>query len=250
MKYDWKDAGEEWSESWGTSQAQWTGSIFPRIRESLPVSTILEIGPGYGRWTHYLKDHCERLLVVDRAAQCIEACRSRFADDPRISGYVNQAGSLEMIPDASVDFVFSFDVFVHIKRDVVDEYFSEFKRTLKPGGKVFIHHSNLGAYASSPRRFLPQPIKKLLTQWHVLDEDQHRTDTMSAELFRAMARQHGLYCTKQELVNWRGRRLIDCLSWLERTDSPGQKKAEIIRNPNFMREAAEVKPRSQLGDKA
>src|SRR5947208_6899829 len=83
MKYDWKDAGEEWSESWGTSQAQWTETILPRIRECLPTGTILEIGPGYGRWTHYLKDFCDRLVAVDRAAQCIDACRGRFVDDPR-----------------------------------------------------------------------------------------------------------------------------------------------------------------------
>jgi hypothetical protein len=24
MKYDWKEAGEEWSEPWGSSAAQWT----------------------------------------------------------------------------------------------------------------------------------------------------------------------------------------------------------------------------------
>jgi SAM-dependent methyltransferase len=244
MKYDWKDAGEEWSESWGTSQAQWTETILPRIRECLPSGTILEIGPGYGRWTHYLKDYCDRLVAVDRAAQCIDACRSRFADDPRITAYVNQGGSLDMIGDASVDFIFSFDVFVHIKRDVVEEYFREFRRTLKPGGKGFIHHSNLAAYATSLRRLLPRPIKKLLTQWHVLDEDQHRTETMSAELFRTMGKQHGLHCTKQELVNWRGRRLIDCLSWFERSDSPNQTSPDIIRNPGFMREAAEVKRRA------
>ena len=34
------------------------GTIFPRIRECLPVGTILEIAPGFGRWTHYLKDYC------------------------------------------------------------------------------------------------------------------------------------------------------------------------------------------------
>jgi SAM-dependent methyltransferase len=241
MKYDWKDAGEEWSERWGTSAAQWSGTIFPRIKGYLPAPTILEIGPGYGRWTHYLKDHCERLYLVDRAPECIEACRSRFAADPRITGYVNQGGSLKMIPDRSLDFVFSFDVFVHIKRDVVEEYMEELARTLKIGGTGFIHHSNLGAYAGSSRRHLPGPITKLVTKWHILDEDHHRTPTMSADLFRTMGRQHGLHCLKQELVNWRGRRLIDCFSWFERSDGPAPKTTEIIRNPDFMREAATVR---------
>ena len=244
MKYEWKDAGEEWSERWGTSAAQWSGTISPRIKEWLPVSTILEIGPGYGRWTHYLKDYCDRLLIVDRAAECIEACQQRFAAEPKVTGYVNQGGSLAMIPNESVDFVFSFDVFVHIKREVVEEYLREFSRTLKPGGRGFIHHSNLAAYDNSPRRRLPSALTKVLIKWHVLDEDHHRTPSMSAELFRTLGSRHGLHCLKQELVNWRGRRLIDCFSWFERSDSPAPPSTEIIRNPNFMREAAAVRQSS------
>lgn len=242
MKYDWRDAGEEWSERWGTSAAQWLGTILPRIRNCLPASTILEIGPGYGRWTHYLKDHCDRLLVVDRAAQCIDACRERFADEPKITGYVNQGGSLDMIPDRSIDFIFSFDVFVHIQRPVVEKYLAEFSRTLKIGGRGFIHHSNLGAHVSSPRKYLPGAIRKLLTQWHILDEDHHRTPTMSAELFRQLCWKNGLQCVRQELVNWRGRRLIDCFSWIERTENTrDMKTTEIISNPNFMEEAESVR---------
>src|SRR4029077_10505982 len=131
------------------------------IKRLLPASTILEIGPGYGRWTHYLKDYCDRLFIVDRAAECIEACRDRFAAEPKITGFVNQGGSLAMIADESVDFVFSFDVFVHIKRDVVGEYMQEFSRVLKTGGHGFIHHSNLAAYANSPRTRLPGAATKL-----------------------------------------------------------------------------------------
>jgi SAM-dependent methyltransferase len=182
-------------------------------------------------------------LIVDRAAQCIEACRQRFASDPRVTGYVNQGGLLEMIADASLDFVFSFDVFVHIKREIVEEYLSELGRTLKPGGRGFIHHSNLGAYAGSLRDKLPSFLQKFLTRWHLLDEDHHRTSTMTAELFRALCKQHGLHCTRQELINWRGRRLIDCLSWFERSESGSDESTEVVRNPNFMREAEIVRRR-------
>ena len=83
MKYDWKEAGEEWSEPWGTSHAQWNGTIFPRIRDCLPAGTILEIAPGFGRWTYYLKDFCDELWAVDKSSECIEACRHRFASGLR-----------------------------------------------------------------------------------------------------------------------------------------------------------------------
>ena len=140
MRYDWKDAGEEWSEPWGSSAAQWSGAIFPRIRDCLPAENILKIAPGFGRWTHYLKDYCEQLWIVDRVAECIEACRRRFADDPRVSAYLNDGRSLSIFPDESIDFAFSFDSFVHVKREIVEAYLSELGAKLRIGGKGFIHH--------------------------------------------------------------------------------------------------------------
>ena len=235
MKYDWKDAGEEWSEPWGGSSAQWFGAILPRIRDCIPAGTILEIGAGFGRWTHYLKDHCERLLVLDRNQECVEACRQRFSGDPRLTYHVNDGRSLSVFPDRSIDFVFSFDSLVHPDRDVIAGYVSELGRKLKIGAKGFIHHSNFGAYADSMSERWPPPVKKLLRKAKILDWPHHRNPTMSAELFREFCAQNGLRCVRQELVNWRGRRLIDCFSWIERSDS--QTGAVIIRNPRFMREA-------------
>ena len=244
MKYDWKDAGEEWSAPWGTSAAQWFGAILPRIRDCLPTGTILEIAPGFGRWTHYLKDYCQELWIVDRVDECIEVCRRRFAADSHVRCYLNDGLSLSMFPDASIDFVFSFDSFVHTKREVVEGYLRQLGTKLKPNGKGFIHHSNLGEYASSPRERLPQTMRRLLRKAGILDWEHHRNPSMSADLFRALCVRYGLHCVSQELVNWRGRRLIDCFSWFERSDSPAPPSTEIIRNPNFMREAAAVRQSS------
>src|SRR5213082_708742 len=99
MKYDWKDAGEEWSEPWGTSAAQWFGAILPRIRDCVQTGTILEIAPGFGRWTHYLKNYCQQLWTVDSVAECTEACRRRFAADSRVRCYLNDGRSLPMFPN-------------------------------------------------------------------------------------------------------------------------------------------------------
>ena len=85
----------------GSSAAQWAGTIFPRIRECLPADTILEIAPGFGRWTHYLKDYCNELWAVDKSSNCIEACQQRFASISHVRCYLNDGRSLSMIPDAS-----------------------------------------------------------------------------------------------------------------------------------------------------
>jgi hypothetical protein len=241
MSYDWKDAGEEWSEAWGSSAAQWHGAIFPRIRDCLPTGTILEIAPGFGRWTDYLKDYCERLWIVDRVEECIEACRRRFAGDSRLSYYVNDGRSLAMLPDNSVDFVFSFDSFVHPDREIVEAYLRELGTKLKTGGKGFIHHSNFGEYVNTRRERIPEGLAKPLIKAKILDWAHHRNPSMSADLFRDLCEQHGLHCISQELVNWRGRRLIDCLTLFVRSDSARQEPTRIIRNPKFVREAARIR---------
>jgi SAM-dependent methyltransferase len=239
LRYDWKDAGEEWSQPWGTSDAQWSDSILPRIRDCLPRNTIVEIGCGFGRWSHYLRDYCQQLWAVDRAAGCIEACRRRFAADPRLKYYLNDGRSLSFLPDESVDFVFSFDSLVHVPREIVDDYLRELRAKLKIGGKGFFHHSNLGAYANSAREHLPASVRRFLRKLKVFDWEHHRNPNMSAESFRHLCAANGIHCCKQELINWRGRRLIDCLSWFERSDS--QEQTKIVRNPRFMHEAAAIR---------
>jgi hypothetical protein len=130
---------------------------------------------------------------------------------------------------------------VHPNRDVIEAYLRELGKKMKPGGKGFIHHSNFGEYANSLRERIPQALTKPLIKARILDWAHHRNPTMSADLFRALCAQHGLHCVSQELVNWRGRRLIDCLSLIVRSDSSEQEPTKAIRNPNFMREAAQIR---------
>jgi Methyltransferase domain len=236
--YEWKEAGEEWSAPWGGSPGQWLGAVLPRIGEYLPVIAMLEIAPGFGRWTHYLREHCQQLHVVDPDARCIEACRRRFVGDSRLSYHVNDGRSLAMIPDRSIDFVFSFDSLVHVPREPVEAYLRQLGDKLTDDGVGFIHHSNLGEYASSLGRKLPRRARKLLTKAKLLDQDHQRAPDMTAELFRSYCAAHGLHCLCQELINWRGRRLIDCLTTFTRADSKKWGGAsKIIRNRGFMREA-------------
>jgi hypothetical protein len=160
--------------------------------------------------------------------------------------YLNDGRSLSMIADGSVDFIFSFDSFVHPDRDVVEAYLRQLGAKLKMGAKGFIHHSNFGEYVNSLRERLPEILAKPLIKADVLDWAHHRNPGMTAELFRALCEQNGLNCISQELVNWRGRRLIDCLSLFVRSDSAPQHATKIVRNPNFMREAARIRRQSRL----
>ena len=244
--YDWKGGGEEWSEPWGNSSAQWFGSIFPRIQEWLPAGTILELAPGFGRWTHYLLEHCAHIVLVDLSQECIDGCRRRFAAKSNLSYHKNDGRSLAMIADDSIDFVFSFDSLVHAPRVALDDYLSQMERKLTREGVGFFHHSNLAMYAGALDRRLPKRARKLLTKIHLSDPDHSRVPDMTAEIFRDLCAEHGLKCIRQEMVNWRGRRLLDCISTFVRAGSKRESPLRVWRNPSFMQEAELIRRRAQI----
>jgi 2-polyprenyl-3-methyl-5-hydroxy-6-metoxy-1,4-benzoquinol methylase len=238
--YDWSQQGEEWSETWGGSEAQWFAVIYPRIHTYLPAGSILEIAPGFGRWTSYLRHCCEQLTIVDLAPQCIEACKQRFSKDSHITYHVNDGSSLAMVPDKSIDFVFSFDSLVHVESDVIETYLAQLAKKLKPNGIGFIHHSNIGEYpasAFSPSKRMPEQIKKFLKQKGYYDNSHMRAFSMTASRFENLCQKTGLQCTSQEIVNWGTKRLIDCLSVFTLSGSDRSRVNRVVRNPDFMAEA-------------
>ncbi len=239
----WVRQGDDWSDSWGGADAQWYGAIYPRVKDFLPVKSILELAPGFGRWTQFLKEHCEQLKIVDLSHKCIEACQKRFSADTHIGYYVNDGRSLSMIPDESMDFVFSFDSFVHVEADVIQAYLKELRRILAPDGVGFIHHSNIGAYPRWVKllQLLPSKLKTLLMGARILARDGWRAYSMTAEKFEAICQQEGLQCISQETVNWGGKRLTDCFSLFTLKSSKWARPNQIIRNPNFMNEADAIR---------
>ena len=103
------------------------------IRPWLTPSThALEIGCGRGAWTRLLLDAAE--------VTCVDALP---ADHNRFWEYVGRAGnvayhqveefSLAMVPDASVDYVFSYDALCHVSLQGIDAYAHSLRRVMKPG---------------------------------------------------------------------------------------------------------------------
>jgi len=228
-KYRWPKLGDEWSGPWGSPEAEWKFTIFPRVKHVLPTTTILEIGPGHGRWTQFLLANCARLTVVDVCPNCIEACQQRFNNIEHISFIVNDGISLDAVDSKSVDFVFSFDSLVHAEPEVISSYVRQFRRILKDHGSAFVHHSNLGEY-------LPQlpPVPSPDEHW--------RSRRMSAWLFREFCQDVDLACPNQELINWHDTgRLLDCFSWISNitAGAPGLEPS-LIHNFHFMKEAREA----------
>jgi SAM-dependent methyltransferase len=238
---EWIERGEQWSRTWGGVEAQWFFTIHPRIHTFLPAGTILEIAPGFGRWTQFLKSCSQKLILVDLVSDCIEACKTRFEGEDHIDYHVNDGRSLEMIPDESIDFVFSFDSLVHAESDIIQEYLQQLGRKLKPDGVGFIHHSNLGEYRRAFALFnriqRPSRFRTFLKRRGIIDADHWRAPSMTAQLFEQHCGTSGLECISQELVNWQGVRLIDTFSLFTRKGSALAKPNRRLRNPGFMDEA-------------
>lgn len=247
--YDWFKQGEEWSSEWGGSESQWYGSIYPRIRRHLPAGRILEIAPGYGRWTNYLKDHCSELVAVDLAETCVRACRQRFIVDEHLTFHVNDGKSLAMIPSNSIDFIFSFDSLVHAECEVIEGYLNESKRILRPDGVGFIHHSNFGQYQRelSAIQRVPVESREQVIKKKYLQPNHWRAASMTAGHFANYCEKADLQCVSQELVNWGTEHLlIDCFSLFTLRGSKWSKPNRLVENPKFMKEARMIKSRSSL----
>ncbi len=222
--FDWQKEKPEWCESALTNDLFWQFSLFPRIQSFLPAKTILEIAPGHGRWTEFLKRHCETLLLVDLSPNCIEACKKRFVKNPHLKYFVNDGKSLEFIGEHSVDFVFSFDSLVHCEKEAIEAYLKELSTKLSPNGVGFIHHSNLAAHDTASMS--PEEKALLSRGW--------RGRSMSAEIFSDACPENKLSCVTQERINWNSRWLIDCLSTFTPVGSVWERALQRFDNPNFL----------------
>lgn len=236
--YDWAEAGDEWSLPWGSAEAQWYGSILPRIHRFLPAGEAVEIASGFGRWTQFLKEHCDHLTGFDLAENCVTACQQRFAGDDRVAFVTNDGATLPGIADRSVDFAFSFDSLVHVDQATIAAYLAELSRVLKPTGVAFIHHSNLGALTGVGQRLnRVRKVGGVLRRLHVTEYTHMRDATVSAEFVAAEAERAGLACIAQEVTPWLTRRtLIDCMSVIVPADSPAARPNQVVVNKNFSRE--------------
>lgn len=100
----------------------------------------LEIGPGGGRWTQYMLGF-KHLYLIDYHQQLLdEAHRSITA--PNVSFIKNNGCDFPGVPTSSVDFIFSFGVFVHLDVPIIDGYLKNMKGITKPGAVIVLQYAD------------------------------------------------------------------------------------------------------------
>ena len=100
--------------------------------------TALEIGPGGGRWPRYMLPF-KTIYAVDFYPELMAELRRNFPQ-PHIVEVLNNGSDFPGVPDASVDFVFSFGTFVHIDCDIVESYLRNLRRVMRPDGQIVLQY--------------------------------------------------------------------------------------------------------------
>lgn len=184
---------------------QWENVIWPIIREC-DFTAVLDLGCGNGRNSEFLRRHARTIDLVDINESCLRVCRERFGDrrDGCTFRYHGTPGNaLPTIADRSITLFYSWDTMVHFDKIVMRDYLGEIARILAPGGRGFLHYSNVGA---------ERPNSDLATN------HGHRSD-MSGELFARYAAENDLrvvfHRVSGKADGW-GRDDLDCLTLVER----------------------------------
>jgi SAM-dependent methyltransferase len=138
-EWDWSRHGEEWTASEEWKQGLIDDVLLRRMPEG---AVVLEIGPGGGRWSEVLAPRSQRLILLDVTPSVLELCRRRLGSRTNVDYVLSHGADIPGVADASVDAVWSFDVFVHIAPRDQAAYLGEIARVLRPGGVAVIHHAD------------------------------------------------------------------------------------------------------------
>lgn len=174
-------------------QTQWEGTIWPLIN-GFDFDAVLELAPGAGRNTERLCAVSRKVYAVDYNSYALEQCRQRLGSSYRgcdVEYHVNSGADLDMIHGDAISAIYCWDAAVHFDRAILRSYIQEFARVLKPGGRGFVHHSNLGDKAN-------KNIKK----------NPHWRSNMSKEMFAGLCAANGLRVVTQVDIPWG--KTVDC----------------------------------------
>jgi ubiquinone/menaquinone biosynthesis C-methylase UbiE len=204
-EHSWEEGGDEWS-----GMAAHCKVPYPEWKRGLieafllpylgPDRDVVEIAPGHGRWSETIIPASRSVRLVDLNPECLQACKERFADATNVE-YIQTDGSSIPVEDASADFVWSFDSFVHIDPPDVFAYIAELARVLRPGGYAVIHHADKtdAGLALAPKladKGKPGKVATRVVAQHLLRGDGNRSN-LNGRMVAERAEEVGLRIAQQ-----------------------------------------------------
>ncbi len=232
MRDPWSKDGDEWdgqAQACGVAYDMWKAGITARYGPLLPAGgSMLEIGPGHGRWSEWLVERAGQLVLCDISPNCLDACRARLAGRGRVRTHVSQGGDLPADLTGQVDAVWSYDCLVHVGPRECESYLLEIGRVLRPGGVAVVHHSDRrsGRFAAAGAAF-----RSWFRGTSDATADHGWRSRVSRREIRRWARRAGLVVDRQETTwEWQSPagpcrigvpRFGDCITVLRRIDAGG-----------------------------
>lgn len=129
----WEDAAERFTADQERSAfADVNKAAVKRRFQRLRGERVLDLGCGYGYYTHYFDEIGGRAVGVDGAEGMIRIAKERY---PRSAFAVADATAPLPFQDASFDLVFCNQVLMDIEK--IEDVFSECRRVLKDGGILY-----------------------------------------------------------------------------------------------------------------
>jgi phospholipid N-methyltransferase len=105
-----------------------------------PSKTALEIGPGGGRWTRYML-RAGTLYAVDYHQELLNELQRNIRGS-NLRPILNNGDDFPGVPDASIDFGFSFGTFVHLDIEIIERYLANLRRVLAPDATMVVQYSD------------------------------------------------------------------------------------------------------------
>ncbi len=111
----------------------------------LPGKTILEIGPGKGSWTKAVLDNLPpdgTLYVIDRLPMEAMIRQRCPGVGDRLRFIQTLSNDYSSVPNSTIDFAFSFGVFVHLPLKEIETILARLLPKLRSAGEVVLQYSN------------------------------------------------------------------------------------------------------------
>lgn len=144
LNMDFETLGEEWG------GPQFADAIVDElVAEYLgPDVDVLEIGCGGGKFSQRIAPKVRSLICADISPAMIAQTRgelSRRGVAENVSYQVLNGTDFSGVADNSLDFIFSYDVQLHMQPQNVFSYMKDARRVLRPGGIFMLHQINLNS---------------------------------------------------------------------------------------------------------
>jgi len=135
-----KTLGEEWGNVASVNEVI-EDFIVPYLDEK---ASVLELGSGGGRISQKVAPLCQTLYCADISPEMLKKAKEACATHQNVFFVQIEENNLKKVFTVhKFDFIYVFDVFVHLELADIFRYMQQMMSLLRENGKLFIHTANI-----------------------------------------------------------------------------------------------------------